>query len=96
MEIEEVPIRGRTDAPTKLLQVYVDDFCHTAMQSVDGAHILMIRWTAVHDIHSLFPPTTVTNHMGGKELLSCKKLAQGDGNFQIKKEMIGFLYDGAK
>ncbi len=51
MEIEEVPIQGHTDAPTKLLQVYVDDFCHAAMQSVDDAHIPMIRRAAM-------PPTT--------------------------------------
>ncbi len=39
---------------------------------------------------------TVTNHMGGKEPLSRKKLEQGDGNFETKKEMIGFLFDGVK
>jgi hypothetical protein len=39
MMIQEVPPRGRTTTPTKLLQVYVDDFCYTVTQSKDGAHI---------------------------------------------------------
>jgi hypothetical protein len=30
MQIQDVPLRARTDTPTKLLQVYVDDFCHAA------------------------------------------------------------------
>ena len=34
--------------------------------------------------------------MDGKELISAKKLAAGDGNFDMKKEMIGFVFDGVK
>jgi hypothetical protein len=75
MNIANVPIRGRTDAPTKLLQVYVDDFCHAATQSVDGAHIPTIRRAAVHGIHALFPPPSITNHVGGKEPISQKKIS---------------------
>ena len=43
MTIEDVPMRGRTVASSKLLQVYVDDFCYAATQSKDGVHILIIR-----------------------------------------------------
>ncbi len=95
MNIADVPIRGCMDTPTKLLQVYVDDFCHAAAQSVDDAHIPTIRWAAVHGIHALFPPPSITNHMGSKEPILQKKMAQGNGNFDTKKEMIGFLFDGA-
>ncbi len=70
MNIADVPICGRTDAPTKLLQVNVDDFCHAATQSVDGAHIPTICWVAIHGIHALFPPPSITNHVGGKEPIS--------------------------
>ena len=96
MDIPDVPLRGRTDAPTSLLQVYVDDFCHATTQSVDGSHIPTIRRAAVYGIHSLFPPPSITNHIGGKEPISRKKLAQGDGNFASTKELIGFLFDGVK
>jgi hypothetical protein len=30
MNIEDVPMRGRAEAPSKLLQVYVDNFCYAA------------------------------------------------------------------
>ncbi len=43
MAIQEVPPRGRTETPTKLMQVYVDDFCNAATQSKDGTHIPPIR-----------------------------------------------------
>jgi hypothetical protein len=39
MDIEAVPLRGCAETPTKLLQVYVDDFCYAATQSKDGLHI---------------------------------------------------------
>ena len=96
MDIENVPKRARTSSPTRLLQVYVDDFCYAATQSDDGAHIPLIRRAAIHGIHAVFPPTSVTNHEGGKEPISAKKLAAGDGNFNTKKEMIGFSFDGVK
>jgi hypothetical protein len=96
MKITEVPLQGCTDTPTKLLQVYVNDFCHATTQSTDGTHILTIHQAAIHGIHALFPPPSVSNHSGGKEPISWKKLAQGKGNFHTSKEMIGFLFDGVK
>jgi hypothetical protein len=41
MDIENIPKRARTSASTRLLQVYVDDFCYAATQSDDGAHMLI-------------------------------------------------------
>ncbi len=96
MTIADVPLRGRTQAPTKLLQVYVDNFCYAATQLVDGAHIPTIWRAAIHGIHAVFPPTLVTKHKEGKEPISAKKLAAGDGNFDSRKEMIGFVFDGVK
>jgi hypothetical protein len=78
------------------LQVYVDDFCHAATQSTDGAHLPTIPRASIHGIHALFPPTFITGHVDGKEPISQKKLAQGDGNFETTKEMIGFQFDGIK
>jgi hypothetical protein len=95
--IADVPLQARTDTPTKLLQVYVDDFCHAATQSTDDMHTPTIRRAAIHGIHALFPPTLITNHDGGKEPISHKKLMQGDGHFETLKDMIvGFRFDGIK
>jgi hypothetical protein len=96
MKKTEAPLRGCMDTPTKLLQVYVDDFCHVAAQSTDGTHIPTIHQAAIHRIHALFPPPSVSNHKGRKEPISQKKLAQGDGNFATTKDMIGFLFNGMK
>ena len=76
--------------------MYVDNFCYAATQSDNGAHIPIIRRAAIHGIHAVFPPTSVTNHKEGKEPISAKKLAAGDGNFNSKKDMIGFSFDGIK
>jgi len=96
MTIVDVPLRGQTRSPTKLLQVYVDDFCYATTQSEDGEHIPTIRGAAIYGIHAVFPPTSVTHHTDGKGPILAKKLAAGDGNFNTKKEMIGFIFDGVK
>jgi hypothetical protein len=43
IRIQEVPKRARTTKPSTLLQVYVDDFCHAAKESMDGTHIPLVR-----------------------------------------------------
>jgi hypothetical protein len=66
------------------------------MQSTDGAHLPTIGRAAIHGIHAMFPPTSITGHTGGKEPISQKKLTQGDGNFETTKDMIGFRFDDNK
>ena len=96
MTIEDDLMRGRAEMPSKLLQVYVDDFCYAVTQSIDGVHIPIIRRAAIHGIMALFPPTAVTKHQDGKEPILASKLLKGDGNFESKKDMIGFSFDGIK
>ncbi len=96
ISIKDMPMRAWTATPTKLLQVYMDDFCNTATQSVDRHHILLIRQASIHGVHAVFPELAVTGHKNGKNPLSEKKLDQGDGNFVSKKDMIGFSFDGIK
>jgi hypothetical protein len=89
-------MRGRAETPSKLLQVYVDNFCYAATQSKDGAHIPIIRRAAIHSIMAVFPPPAVTKHQDGKEPILASKLLKGDGNFESKKDMIGFSFNGIK
>ena len=96
MNIQHVPLRARAEVPSKLLQVYVDDFCYASMESKDGCHIPRIHHASIHGIHSYFPQPEVTGHVDGKEPISNPKLDKGDGNFTSNKEMIGFLFDGIK
>jgi hypothetical protein len=96
IKIQSVPPRARAKTPSTLPQVYVDDFCHAAMESKDGTHIPMVRRASIHGIHSFFPQPDITGHSDGKDPISAKKLAQGYGNFTSSKEMIGFTFDGIK
>jgi hypothetical protein len=82
MNIDNVPLQGCAAIPTKLLQVYVDDFCYAATQSKDGLHIPRIRRAAIQGIKAVFPPPAVTKHQDGKDPISRKKLLQGDGHFE--------------
>jgi hypothetical protein len=85
MYIDDVPLQGCEEVSTKLLQVYVDDFCYAATQSKDGLHIPMIQRAAIHGIKAVFPPPAVTKHQDGKDPISWKKLLQGDGPLSQRK-----------
>jgi hypothetical protein len=91
MTIPDVPPRSRADSPTKLLQVYVDNFCHAAIQSKDGKHLATVRRAAIHGIHAVFPEPDITNHKNSKEPISRGKLERGDKNFDTTKTLIGFV-----
>jgi hypothetical protein len=96
MTIQHVPLRARADVPSKLLQVYVDDFCYASTEAKDECHIPRIRRASIHGIHSVFPQPEVTSHVDGKQPISKPKLEKGDGDDSSDKEMIGFLFDGIK
>jgi hypothetical protein len=49
----------------------------------------------LHAIHSVFPPPTITGHKG-EDLIALKKLQQGDGLWEVRKEILGWVFDGAK
>jgi hypothetical protein len=46
-------------------------------------------------IHSIFPPPAVTGH-AGEDPVSLKKLTQGDGLWAVRKELLGWVFDGAR
>jgi hypothetical protein len=96
MKIQAVSTRARLAVPTKLLQVYVDDFCFATTQLMVETHIPSIHQAAIHGIHSFFPQPEVTGHQNEKESISCKKLDLGNGDYTSKKDIIGFTFDGIK
>ena len=83
MKIQDVPSRGRTKFPTKLLQVYVDDICYVATQSEDGSYIPTIRRAAIHGIQSFFPTPTATGHTEEKGPSLKKEIGEGRWGFQL-------------
>ncbi len=62
MKIQDVPTCARLGAPTKLLLVYVDDFCFAKTILTSKAHIPLIHWASIHSIHSFFPQLEITGH----------------------------------
>ena len=78
----------------KVLEVYVDDFC-SMVQTSDVAHLRHVPRSLLHAIHSVFPPPDVTGHKGG-DPVSLKKLLEGEGTWDVRKEILGWVFDGAR
>jgi hypothetical protein len=55
---------------------------------------MWVARAALHGIHSIFPNPEITQHLGGRDSISVKKLEKGDGKFLTQKIVLGFLFDG--
>ena len=76
-----------------MLEVFCDDFIHMA-QTSDPAQFLHLSRSLLHGIHSVFPPSKVSGH-NGQDPISKKKLDSGKGNWAVRKEVLGWMVDGA-
>jgi hypothetical protein len=86
--------RSKSDSPAHGIYVYVDDFIGAAVENKSGTLLGCITRVAIHVIHSVSPPTSVTGHTGGKDPISLKKLQRGDAQWNPTKEILGFLAVG--
>ena len=87
---ESIPTRR--NKLKKLLECYVDDFC-TMVQSTNAVELRHITRALLHSIHEVFPPEEATGY-GGGDSVSVKKLLQGDGVWDTRKELLGWIFDG--
>jgi hypothetical protein len=78
----------------RLMEVYIDDFIQLA-QTTDPDKLLHLSRAILHGIHSVFPPPSVTGH-DGEDPVSLKKLRQGDGLWETRKELLGWVFDGTR
>ena len=76
-----------------MLEVYVDDFIQLA-QSSNPDVLRHCSRAALHGIHSVFPPPIITGHRG-EDPISQKKLMEGEGVWEVRKEILGWVMDGA-
>ncbi|KAL7546620.1 hypothetical protein ACHAWF_015384 [Thalassiosira exigua] len=76
-----------------MVEVYVDDFIQLA-QTSDRDMLLHCSRALLHAIHSVFPPPAITGH-NGEEPISLKKLREGEGLWDVRKEILGWMFDGA-
>ncbi|KAL7545113.1 hypothetical protein ACHAWF_008474 [Thalassiosira exigua] len=73
--------------------MHVDDFIQVT-QATDTEALRHCSHAILHDIHSVFPPPTITGH-SGEEPISMKKLLEGEGFWEVWKEILGWMMDGA-
>jgi hypothetical protein len=78
----------------QLLEVYVDDFILLA-QTEDRSQLEHLSRAMLHAIHAVFPPPSITGH-DGEDPIALKKLKQGDGLWTARKEILGWVFDGAR
>ena len=83
----------QSEAFIQVLEVFVDDFIQLA-QTNDPEVLLHCSRAILHGIHSVFPPPAITGH-SGEEPISIKKLKEGEGLWEIRKEILGWIFDGA-
>ena len=77
----------------QMLEVYVDDFIQMA-QTNDEARLRHCSRAILHAIHSVFPPPEISRH-SGEDPISLKKLLAGEGLWEVRKEILGWIMDGA-
>jgi len=77
----------------QLLESFVDDFMHL-VQSTDQEVLRHCSKVLLHGIHSVFPPPKITGHSRA-DPVSVKKLEKGDGIWEVRKEILGWMVDGA-
>jgi hypothetical protein len=90
----EDTLHTSTAAFVNLMEVYVDDFIQMA-QTTDPKQLEHLARAMLHAIHAVFPPPEATGH-AGEDPIALKKLRQGDGMWDIRKEILGWIFDGAK
>lgn len=78
----------------QLLETFVDDFINVA-QTTDEKLLRHRSRALLNAIHQVFPPPAVTGH-AGEEPISIKKLLAGDGVWAVRKEILGWVFDGAQ
>ena len=74
-------------------EVFCDNFIHMA-QTSDLSKLLNLSGKFMHGIYSVFTLTKVSGH-NGKEPISKKKLESGKVQLAARKEVLGWIVDGA-
>ena len=76
-----------------LLEVRVDNFIQMAQTSNRNTLCHLSR-ALLHGVHSVFPSPEVTGH-SDQDPVSLKKLMEGEGLWDVQKEILGWMFDGA-
>jgi hypothetical protein len=91
-----VPARRQTSKGPRhqMSAVYVDDFLGACVEDASGTFLQTTARATLHAIHSVFPSPAATGTPDAKDPISEKKMLKGDGRWDTKKEVLGYLLDG--
>jgi hypothetical protein len=92
------PARRQTsDGPKhQMSAVYVDDFLGACVENTEGTLLQKTARATLHAIHSVFPSPAATGTPDAKDPVSIKKLQKGDGRWDTRKEVLGYMLDGIR
>ena len=76
-----------------MLEVYMEDFIQLS-QTDDKEALRGCSRALLHRIHNVFLPPAISGHVG-EEPVSMKKLMEGEGQWEVRKEILGWVFDGA-
>ena len=76
-----------------MLEVYVDNFIQLAQTNNDEV-LQRCSQALLHGVHSVFPPPDITGYVGEEPVLT-KKLLEGEGLWEVQKEILGWVFNGA-
>jgi hypothetical protein len=86
--------QSSTGASHQWSGVYVDDHIMAAVEVSTGILLRRTARATLHAIHSVFTAPGEATMEGAKDPISEKKLHKGDGRWDTKKEILGYMLDG--
>jgi hypothetical protein len=86
----------KTGEGASSINVYVDDYLLAVIEDQARTLLRQIIRATLYGVHSIFPLPEITNHEGGKDLISIKNMEKGDAKFMPRKIVLGFLLNGKK
>ena len=76
----------------KLLEVYVDNFCVLAQKS-NAEELRHMTQSLIQSIFKVFLLPEVSG-LRGEDSVSMKKMLEGEGIWETRKELLGWVFDG--
>jgi hypothetical protein len=86
-----VPVRSHCRKPVAMVDVFVDDFIGLCQGSENCRQT--VRHVMFHSLDEIFRPLQPGDNPHRKEPASEKKLAQGDGAWETRKLVLGWIID---
>jgi hypothetical protein len=78
----------------QMSSVYVDDHIMAAVEDATGTLLHRTARATLHAIHNVFQTPAATGTPDAKDPISEKKLIKGDGRWDTRKEILGYMVDG--